>query len=425
MGDPSAQQRPPSWKSPAAWLRSQKLGRDFWIFFMAAFFFDFGFSVYHFLFNLFLLDFHFNERSIGIIGSAGIIGGLLGTLPVGMLAKKYGVRPLLLVGFTASPIVGVLSVFFMSEEAQIGLSFAFGLCMCLWGVCFLPAIARTTTDENRQMGFSFITSAAIATAMLGGVLCGYLPKWLLKAGYAMQPVDIKRLLLIASCGIAALGIFAVLKMRLHLAQEEEQENEADKRWWTIDPFLLRFIPAMALWTFVLTSFNPFANVYLSKNLHVPFTEIGFIFSTGQVVQLLTGLITPFMLRALGMINSLTAAQMATALTLGWLAVTHNPHLAVALYIALAGLQWMASPVLLNLLMTRIPDKKRSTAAAAMNFCNGLVSAGATAGTGALFAKFGYPPVLFGIAVVAVLATLLLRVLVGKSHNPIPVTTIAL
>ena len=50
------------------WLLKQKLSRGFWIFFTVAFFFDFGFAVYFFLFNLYLLDFHFNERVIGLVG---------------------------------------------------------------------------------------------------------------------------------------------------------------------------------------------------------------------------------------------------------------------------------------------------------------------------------------------------------------------
>ena len=79
-----------AWKSPAGWLLEKKLNRSFWIFFTVAFFFDFGFSVYYFLFNLYLLDFHFNERIIGLVGGALTLGSVVGTLPVGWLARKVG-----------------------------------------------------------------------------------------------------------------------------------------------------------------------------------------------------------------------------------------------------------------------------------------------------------------------------------------------
>ena len=53
------------WKSPSVWFQQKNLSQGYWIFFSAAFFFDAGFSVYFFLFNLYLLDCHFNERAMG------------------------------------------------------------------------------------------------------------------------------------------------------------------------------------------------------------------------------------------------------------------------------------------------------------------------------------------------------------------------
>jgi MFS family permease len=409
------------WRNPAVWLRGQKLSRDYWVFFTAAFFLDFGFALYHFLFNLYLLDFHFNERAIGLIGSATMIGSVAGTLPVGVLARKYGVRPLLLVCFVVAPALGALRIVLMAERPQIGLAFLFGLTMSLWGVCFLPAIARTTTDVNRQSGFSLIASAAIGTAMLGGIICGYVPQGLRSAGFAMQPADVKRLILLASCVIAALGFFAVLRMRRPLPQTEVSAAIAAKvrpAWWRRkpDPFLMRFIPAMALWTLVVTSFNPFANIYLLKVLHIPFARIGFIFSTAQVVQLITGLLTPLLFRVMGMINGITATQIAAAFSIACMAGIRNPQLAVVLYLGFSAMQWMTAPGMYNLLMSRVQDSERTTAASMTMFCNALVGAAATAGTGILFTRFGYPPVLVGIAVVAVVATVALRSLIGRSSN---------
>jgi hypothetical protein len=45
------------------------------------------------------------------------------------------------------------------------------------------------------------------------------------------------------------------------------------------------------------------------------------------------------------------------------------------------------------------------------FCNALAGSAATAGAGILFAGFGYPPVLFGIAALAAAAAILFRILV--------------
>ena len=348
------------WRNPAAWLQEQKLSRGFWIFFTAAFFFDFGFAVYYFLFNLYLLDLHLNERSIGLIAGATTLGSVAGTLPAGVLARKIGLRRLLMVCFVAAPMLGILRCVVVEETAQIGLAFVHGLAMCLWGVCFLPALARLTTEKNRASAFSLIFSVSIGTSTLGGVVCGYLPQWLQAAGFVIQPAEVKRLILLTSCGIAAMGLFAVARMRLPAPQDKVPSGTAQSgtsgRSWRLSPFLLRFLPSMAIWTGVLASFTPFANVYLSRQLHISISRIGLVFSTAQVVQLCVGLLTPMVFRAMGLVNGIIATQIGTALALACLAETHNTRLAIVLYLGFSAMQWMSSPGLYNLLMSNVPER---------------------------------------------------------------------
>ncbi len=409
------------WRNPFAWLREKNMGAGFWMFFAAAFFFDAGFAVYVFLFNLYLVDFGFNERSIGLIGGAVTLGSLIGTLPAGVLAGKFGVRPLLVFCFVAAPVVGVLRVLWMWEPAQIGMAFLGGLSMCGWGVCFLPAVARLTTEGNRTSGFSLIFSASIATSTLGGIVCGYLPQWLKMTGIAMQALEVKRLILVVSCGIAAAGLIPALRLKLPPQNIEERPAEflpARKSWlwaWKRHPFLLRFLPLMALWSAVLAAFTPFANVYLSRNLHIPMTRIGLIFSTAQIVQFCMGLVAPLIFRALGLRNGIVAMQIFTAIALGSLAGTQSGNLAIVLYLTFSAAQWASAPGLYNLLMNETPDKERSTGAAMTLFCNALAGSAATAGAGILFGRFGYPPVLLGIAMLALAVALMFRLLMTSKQ----------
>ena len=414
------------WRSPRGWLSEKKLSRGFWIFFTAAFFFDFGFAVYFFLFNLYLLDLHFNERVMGLVGGALTLGSVVGTLPVGVLAQKIRLRPLLAFCFVAAPLMGVLRAIVMWVPAQIGLAFLAGLAMCVWGVCFLPTLARLTTDENRASAFGLIFSVSIGTSALGGLMCGYLPLWLHMAGFVMSAAEVKRLILLASCAIAVVGLVPVLKLRLPLQPDEpsmegksECQNKSWKQAWRLHPFLLRFLPAMALWTTVLASFTPFANVYLSRDLAIPLSKIGVIFSVAQVIQFGMGLLSPVIFRRFGLVNGIVATQLATALAMACLAGTHNRGLAVALYLTFSATQWMSSPGLYNLLMSRVPDSERSSASAMTMFCNALLQSGATAAAGILFVQFGYPRVLMGITALAVAAACLFKFLVAPVGHPIP------
>ncbi len=401
--------------TPAALLHNKKLSRHFWVFFTVAFFFDFGFSVYFFLFNLYLLDIHFNERTIGLMGGALALGSAIGTLPAGWLARKTGLRPLLAFCLIVAPLVGIARALALGQAAQIGLALFAGLAMCIWGVCFPPTIARLTTDENRASAFSLIFSMSIGTSALGGIVCGYLPRWLKMAGFAMQAAQFKRMILIVSCCIAMIGLIPLLRLRLPFQDSQRQaQDKTSKQHWKISPFLLSFLPSMALWTAVLASFTPFAFVYLSKDLHISFALIGLTFSAAQVLQLCVGLLTPVLFRRLGLVNGIVATQVATAAAVACLAGTHSRGLAVALYLSFSATQWMSSPGLYNLLMSKVPDNERSSASAMTMFCNALVGAGSTAGAGILIAQFGYPRVLMGISALALTAAVLFGCVVAPA-----------
>jgi MFS family permease len=407
-------------KFPAAWFFRKKLSQGFWVFFAVAFFFDFGFSVYFFLFPLYLLDFHFNERAIGLVGGALTLGSLIGTLPAGWLARKIGLRPLLTCCMIAAPLMGIARALAMWEWAQIGLAFLAGLAMSIWGVCFLPAVARLTTEDNRASAFSLIFSVSIGTSALGGLVCGYLPHWLSLAGIAMQAAEVKRMILIVSCGIVTIGLIPLMRLRLPLLDSEPQAQEKlGNHPWKMNPFLVRFLPSMALWTAVLASFTPFSNVYLTKNLHIPLAQIGVIFSAAQLIQLCVGLLTPVVFRRLGLVNGIVATQVATAAALGSLACTQNRGTAVALFLSFSAAQWMSSPGLYNLLMSNISDEERSSASAMTLFCNALFQSCATAGAGILFVQFGYPRVLAGIAALALTAALLFGLVVAPPDGRAP------
>lgn len=402
------------WKDPVAWLRKKGLSRGYWIFFSAAFFFDAGFAVYVFLFNLFLLDCHYNERSMGWIGGAMTLGSVLGTLPAGVLVRRYGLRSVLITLFVTAPAIGIVRALWIWQPAQIASAFLEGLTMSSWGVCFLPTIARFTRENNRTSAFSLIFSVSIGTGILGGIVCGYLGQWLGAVGITMPPVEVKRLILVASCLLVFVGLVPVFKLNVPVEDEETSGQSSTSSWlrlWKLSPFLIRFLPSMALWCAILAAFTPFANVYLSRQLHVPIEEIGLLFSTVQIVQLGMGIVTPLLFRMLGLVRGIVATQIAAAVVLALLAGAHSAKLAIVLYLIFSAAQWMSSPGLYNLLMNETPDRDRSTAAAMTLFCNALAGSAATAVAGVLFTRFGYPPVLLGIAAAGFCIALLFLLLV--------------
>jgi len=121
-----------------------------------------------------------------------------------------------------------------------------------------------------------------------------------------------------------------------------------------------------------------------------------------------GLLTPLVYRWLGVVRGIVIIQATTGVVLAALALAHDVRLAVGLYLLFSAVQWMSSPGLYNLLMSRTPDGERGTAAAMTLFCSAVVSSVATAGSGVLLTRIGYPPVLLGIAALAIAVALVMR-----------------
>lgn len=392
--------------------RHWRFNRGFWTFFTAAFFFDAGFAVFFFLFNLYLVDLHFSERAIGSVNAAMTLGSLLGTLPGGELTRRFGVRPLLLACFATAPLLGAARTLCTGIPAQTSLAFLMGLAMSGWGVCFLPAVSRLTTPKTRSAAFSLIFAVSIGTSALGGFLCSRLPSWIAAAGLPLSSVGSKRLLLLASCTIAAMGLFAVLSLKVPAAACEEGAALSDwsgwREAWRLDAFLASFLPCMALWSGVLAVTSVFANVYLTRELGIPLSRLAMIFSVAQVLQFGASLLMPLLVRSLTRRNAIALVHALAALALCALGLTHAAGLAVSFYLLLSVAQWMSSPVLYDMLMHATPDHRRSTVAAMTMFSNGLGGAAATALTGVLLSRFGYRAVLPWLAIAAMTIALVFR-----------------
>ncbi len=181
-------------------------------------------------------------------------------------------------------------------------------------------------------------------------------------------------------------------------------------------FLVRFLPAMALWSAVVGSFASFSNVYLSKSLHIPLPQIGLVFSAAQILQLGVGLMTPLFFRWLGLERGVLAAQVSSAIALGLLAGTNGHGMAIGLFLSFSATQWMSSPGLYNVLMSRVAPEERGWASAATLFCNAVVQSGLTACAGILIVRLGYSRTLAGACGLAAMAALLFAIFVVPARN---------
>jgi MFS family permease len=401
---------PTLWNGARYWWSTKNLSGGYWNLFGASFLFALGMFVFFLLYNLYLLDRGLREQFIGLVTGAASVGAVVGTILGGVLADRMGLRRMLLLCFPLLAAVCALRVTMTGVALLVGLALVGGACASLWGVGLSPAVAQLTTSENRSFAFSLILAAGIATGTLGGLFGGHLPGWLSAVSLA-NANNAKQIAILIGCGLVALGTWPISRIRFGPISHQ------NRALYPRNPFLLRFLPAMAAWSFFTGAFSPFANAYLSQHLHIATEHVGTIFSVSQLVQMLAVLAAPLLFRRFGLINGIVSTQIAAAIGLVALAVAPASGPATILFPVFSAFQWMSEPGIFTLLMDRMLPEERTGASALMFLVISLSQAISEALSGAGYLHFGYPVVMFVSAGLALFAAMLFRTLLHEASAP--------
>ncbi len=402
---------PPTAASAVHWFgRSIELGSDFWRFFFAEGFFDFGLGVFIVLYNLYLLQLGFREDFLGTMSGLMTAGSVVGSILAVAAMQRYGLRRTLLAGFVLTACISALRAYITFPPMLLGLAAAAGVSFSAWPVALSPVVAQLTTAKSRPLGFSLVCSSGIAIGIVGGLAAGHMPGWLLQFHLASSKLESFRESLLIGCAFVLLAFWRFSRIDMGVAQ-------ADKRvFHRPSPMLIRFLVAMAVWNLGTGALNPFFSVFFARSVHLPVEQIGTVFAFAQVAQVAAILLTPLVFRRVGLTRGISGMQYATALALIGLAIAGGPVWAAAGYATYMMFQYMSEPGMFTLLMEGVPEGERSSASA-LNFLvafSGQAIAAATAGH--LLTNFGYRPVMIGAAIVCAGAALLFRVLLAKPSD---------
>jgi MFS family permease len=397
------------------WSKSAPQG-EFWALVAATLLFNFGISVFFFLYNLFMLDLGYHEKSLGVLASALALGSMVGTIPMGMIAGRAGLKKVLIVCLLVMAAAFGARVFLFWYPAQVMFAFCDGVMLCGWVVCLSPAVANAVEEHKRPFAFGVLFAVAVATGSLGGFIGGNMPSWceqlaLQMTGTAISVFEANRITLVAACASTALAAWPVARL---VSSARPQTARFAQR---PSPFLLRFLLASACWAAAVGAFNPFTNVFFVRYLGVPAAHLGDFFSVAQLLQAGAVMLMPLILRRTGLISGIMAVQLTAAAAVGLLAAGRGLLHEEVIYCMFMAAQHMCDPGLQSLLMDRVSAEERSRATA-MNFLViSIAQSAAAAIAGVSFGRFGYPFTLVGIAVATAGAAVAFRIFCALPVNP--------
>ena len=359
-----------------------------------------------------MLDLGVREQSLGILTGAMALGSMAGTIPIGMLARRAGIKKVLIVCLLLLASAFCARVFLLQYSMQVVFAFIDGVMLCGWVVCLAPAVANVVEEHNRPFAFSILFAIAIGSGSLGGLVGGNLPVWcqrlgLSYAGIAISATEGKRLTLLAAAVITGLAAWPITRLRSNVPAQPT-------RWIRRpSPFLGRFLLASACWAAVVGAFNPFANVFFVRYLGVSVPHLGNFFSVAQILQAGPVLLMPIIVRKVGLVFGIVASQLATAVAIGLLAMGHDVLREEIVFCIFMSAQHMCDPGFQSLLMDRVSVGERSNAAALYFLVISVAQACAAAVAGLAFARYSFPRVLTCVAGAAVAAATVFQILCGR------------
>jgi len=393
---------PTLWRGFWWGLGARSPGPGFWSFLFTASLYNLGVFIFVLLYNLYLLDLGYREDFLGLVTSATTVGSLVGALPAAWMAGRLGLKRSLLLGFAGSGAVSALRSVVSGEGPLLGTALVGGMLASVWFVLFAPVVSSLSSERKRALGFSLFVASGIGMGVLGGLVGGRLPGWFQTSFGLAHPAPAKQLALLTGSAIMLLASWPALRLRLSAAPPREPRTIL----WS--PFLARFMPALAVWSFAVGTFNPFYTAYFSRRLHAADSQIGLVFSAAQLVQVGAVLLAPLVLRRFGVVGGIVSLQLAAAGALALLAPGPPLVTAGVLYTVFMSFQSMCEPGTYSLLMNQVRTTERN-GAAALNFLV-LFSAQAVAAVtaGAAITRLGYPWLLGTSSALALVAAFLFR-----------------
>jgi predicted MFS family arabinose efflux permease len=188
---------------------------------------------------------------------------------------------------------------------------------------------------------------------------------------------------------------------------------AEEKVYPRGRFVAAFLVCLSLWSLAVGAFNPFFNVFFAERLRMSVERIGLAFAFSHAGQVAAMLSAPLILRWLGQVRGIACMQFATGLALISLALSPGAGVATASYVGYTSFQYMSEPGVFSMLMSRVAPGERSGASALYFLVTSIGGSIAALAAGGAVVRFGYPSVLGAAAVVAAVAALLFRALVGR------------
>jgi predicted MFS family arabinose efflux permease len=390
-----------------------RLNKDYraaWLFLVYTFIFHIGvLGIADVVLNFYFVSIGYDQASIGWLQGMSRIGGLLTSVPVGLIAVRYGAQRTMILSTIGIAIVYVMYVAFPSLGMLLAARFLLGVFYGAQQIAMIPYMIALVRPDQQTRFFAYQNVMAMAGMALGGMIGGFIPLWVvglampivpvLAAGGAQSPFAYgSTLLLCAALTLASILPFLWLKGRTPPGAGPHKRAPGEQRirfQWRLLIFLtLPMIP----FGFTGGLTFPFYNLFFRDVFGQPDAAVGIILSIGWIGMALVPLANPWWERRFGRPWSIFLVMTIASAAFVVLGAAGALVVGVAAYFVAVSFRNVMQPMYQPLLMNSLPPDQHSMASSMSGVLWNLGWFTATAISGTWQTTLGYGFIMHVVAV---------------------------
>lgn len=392
------------------------------------------------LYNLYLVALGYGADFIGLILLVGTLGAGLAIFPAGWCVDRFGGKAILIWSSLLIAVAGMGLLLLRQPVPLLVSSFVTGIGGAFVLVVNAPFLTVNSTPAERSHLFSLNIVLSLVTTVLGKVVGGVLPAWLMAPlppwlawFLATQPAarsyQLALLLAGAIAGPSLVPLFLlsddrpVLRARRGGSSAPDTFEVPDGKpieaslwqatwlpvWGTGNQARLKALPVLhsPLVLLSLTQvliglgaglFIPYFNIYFVQHLHASSALFGVVDGSATAITALFTLAAPWLAMRVGKVNTIALTQLASIPLLLTIGLADVLPLAAVLYLFRYGLMDMSNGVFQVFSMEEVPEQRRGLANSSYQASFQVAWALSAPLGGLIIVHLGYPPIFMLAAV---------------------------
>ncbi len=126
--------------------------------------------------NLYVYSLGYRQEFIGLVAAVPAIGAFVAALPIGLLADRWGRKPVLVVSGFLNPLALAAIALSTTPTALLLASLANGLLSGGYWVTNLPVLTESTRDDQRVGALALNSFLLLGVGALGALVGGFVPE---------------------------------------------------------------------------------------------------------------------------------------------------------------------------------------------------------------------------------------------------------